>query len=297
MPALLATALPDLPPPRTGKVREVYDLGDCLLLVATDRISAFDVVMANGIPDKGRVLNQISSFWFGRLAAIAPNHLITIDDAAIAERLGRRVADLAGRSALVRKAEPLPIECVARGYLTGSLYREYLESSGPVHGLDLPRGMLDGSRLPEPIFSPATKAQEGHDENISFDQAAGMVGAETAAVVRDLTLRLYSQAAAYAETRGLILADTKFEFGWCEGELIWIDEALTPDSSRYWEASSWRPGGAQPSYDKQFVRDWLAASGWDKRPPGPRLPEDVVAKTREKYLEAYRRLTGRELGS
>lgn len=292
--ALLETVLPGLPPPRKGKVREVYDLGDCLLIVATDRISAFDVIMANGIPDKGRVLNLMSAFWFDRLSDVCPNHVISVSDEEIAARLGPGLG-LHGRSMLARKARPLSIECVARGYLSGSLWKEYRASGGSVHGLALPAGMLESGRLPEPIFSPATKAETGHDENISFREAADRVGLETAETVRDWTLELYGRAAEYALSRGLILADTKFEFGETDDGLILIDEALTPDSSRYWDAALYRPGGAQPSFDKQFVRDYLESIGWDKRPPGPTLPDEVVAKTREKYLEAYERITGRSL--
>lgn len=296
MPALLETALPNLPPPRKGKVREVYDLGDCLLIVATDRISAFDVVMANGIPDKGRILTGLSAFWFDRLGGVAPHHVLSTDDGEIAQRVGA-IDSLKGRSMLARKAKPLAIECVARGYITGSLFKEYRTQGGDVHGLTLPDGLVDADRLPEAIFTPATKAEEGHDENLSFSQACDIVGRETAETVRDWTLKLYAQAAEYAATKGLILADTKFEFGETEDGLIWIDEALTPDSSRYWDAGLYRPGGPQPSYDKQFVRDYLETIRWDKRPPGPTLPDDVVAKTRAKYVEAYERLTGKPFES
>jgi phosphoribosylaminoimidazole-succinocarboxamide synthase len=294
MPELLHTAIVGLPPARVGKVREVYDLGDAMLIVATDRISAFDCVMANGIPDKGRILNQMSAFWFEKLSHVCPHHVISTDDAVIASRLEQPQPELAGRSTLARKARPLAIECVARGYISGSLYKEYRSQGGSVHGLDLPDGLVDSSRLPEPIFTPATKAEEGHDENISFARAVDMVGAEVATLVRDWTLQLYAEAVAHAETKGLILADTKFEFGLTDDGVIWIDEALTPDSSRYWDAASYEPGRAQASYDKQFVRDFLETSGWDKTPPGPRLPEDIVEKTRAKYLDAYRLVTGRE---
>ena len=296
MPALLETALPNLPPPRKGKVREVYDLGDCLLIVATDRISAFDVVMANGIPDKGRILTGLSAFWFDRLGGVAPHHVLSTDDGEIAQRVGA-IDSLKGRSMLARKAKPLAIECVARGYITGSLFKEYRTQGGDVHGLTLPDGLVDADRLPEAIFTPATKAEEGHDENLSFAQACDIVGRETAETVRDWTLKLYAQAAEYAAAKGLILADTKFEFGETEDGLIWIDEALTPDSSRYWDAGLYHPGGPQPSYDKQFVRDYLETIRWDKRPPGPTLPDDVVAKTRAKYVEAYERLTGKPFES
>lgn len=295
MSALLTTELPGLPTPRRGKVREVYDLGECLLIVSTDRLSAFDVVMENGVPDKGRVLNQLSAFWFDRLRGVCPNHLITVDDQKIAESVSFLSPELRGRSALAKKAEPLSIECVARGYITGSLFKEYVASGGRVHDLDLPGGLMDGSALPEPIFTPATKAESGHDENISFGQAADRVGKETAELAMRWTLELFRLAQQHASECGLILADTKFEFGHTNEGLIWIDEALTPDSSRYWEADLWTPGKPQPSYDKQFVRDYLESIGWNKQPPGPRLPDEIIAKTRAKYLEAYRLLTGHEL--
>lgn len=295
MSALLTTELPGLPTPRRGKVREVYDLGEYLLIVSTDRLSAFDVVMENGVPDKGRVLNQLSAFWFDRLRAVCPNHLITVDDQKIAESVSFLSPELRGRSALAKKAEPLSIECVARGYITGSLFKEYVASGGRVHDLDLPGGLMDGSALPEPIFTPATKAESGHDENISFGQAADRVGKETAELAMRWTLELFRLAQQHASECGLILADTKFEFGHTNEGLIWIDEALTPDSSRYWEADLWTPGKPQPSYDKQFVRDYLESIGWNKQPPGPRLPDEIIAKTRAKYLEAYRLLTGHEL--
>jgi phosphoribosylaminoimidazole-succinocarboxamide synthase len=278
-----------------GKVREVYDLGNEVLIVATDRISAFDAVMENGIPDKGRILNLMSAFWFDKLADVCPNHVITVSDDRIAERVGESWPELAGRSTLAVKTRPLAIECVARGYLAGSLFKEYRQSGGSVHGFRLPEGLLDSSQLPEPIFTPATKAAEGHDLNISFDQACDIVGKETAEQVRDWTLELYRRAALHAASVGLILADTKFEFGEADNGLMWIDEALTPDSSRYWDASIFAPGGAQPSFDKQPVRDFLEASGWDKRPPGPRLPDEVVASTAARYHEAFRRITGSPL--
>lgn len=297
MPALLATALPNLPPPRRGKVREVYDLGDCLLIVATDRISAFDVVMENGIPDKGRILNQMSAFWFEKFKNVCPNHVLSTDNLAIAERVPGLPADFLGRCTLAKKAQPLTIECVARGYITGSLFKEYRAQGGGVHGLNLPDGLRDGDRLPEPIFTPATKAEEGHDENLSYEQTVDIVGREMAEKVRDWTLDIYHEAALFTASKGILLADTKFEFGFVEGELLWIDEALTPDSSRFWPADTYAPGGPQPSYDKQFVRDYLESIGWDKRPPGPKLPDDVVAKTREKYLDAFERLTGGALNT
>lgn len=293
--ALLSTALADLPPPKSGKVRDIYDLGDALLIVSTDRISAFDVVMANGIPDKGRVLNQMSAFWFEKLENVCPNHVLSTKDADIASHLDGLPPEFAGRCMLAKKAKPLAIECVARGYISGSLFKEYRELGPKVHGLALPAGLVESQKLPETIFTPATKATDGHDENLSFSEAADIVGREIAEEVRDLTLSLYERAAEYALLRGFILADTKFEFGESESGLIWIDEALTPDSSRFWDCQNYLPGGSQPSYDKQFVRDYLESIGWDKRPPGPTLPERVVQQTREKYLGAFVRLTEREL--
>jgi len=289
--------LPLLSEPVVGKVRQMYDLGERLLIVTTDKISAFDVVMANGIPDKGRVLNQMSAYWFKELEKIGPHHMITIDDDEIAGHAGFSHSELAGRCMLVKKAKPLTIECVARGYISGSLWKEYRSQGRKIHGLDLPDGLVEGGKLSKPIFTPATKAQEGHDENISFDEAADRVGRETAEKVRDWTLELYSQAATEALRSGIILADTKFEFGEIDDGLILIDEALTPDSSRFWDASEYRPGGSQPSYDKQFVRDYLESIGWNKQPPGPTLPDDVVEQTREKYLEAFRLITGHQLAA
>jgi len=295
MEAILQTFLPELPLPRRGKVREIYDLCDRVLIVATDRISAFDVVMGNGIPDKGKVLNQLSAFWFDRLSAICPHHMITIDDSAICASLPAYHQDLAARSMIARKATPLPIECVARGYISGSLYKDYKREGSNVHGISLPEGLVDGDRLPKPIFTPATKESEGHDRNITFQEAADLVGVEVAEQVMQWTLALYQAAQQHAESVGLILADTKFEFGIAEEGLLWIDEALTPDSSRYWDASHYSPGIGLPSYDKQFVRDFLESINWDKLPPGPELPQAIVTKTRDKYFEAFRRLTGREL--
>ncbi len=296
MPALLSASIPTLPAPRGhNKVRELYDLGEELLLVTTDRISAFDVIMANGIPDKGRVLNQMSAFWFAHFSDECPNHVISIDDAVIATRIGVDQPELRGRCLLAKKATPVKMECVARGYLSGSLYKEYKAQGGAVHGLHLPEGLLESARLPEPIFTPATKAESGHDENLSWTQAVDLVGIEQATWLRDMTLKLYNKAAEYVATKGLILADTKFEFGETSDGLIWIDEALTPDSSRYWEASLYSPGGAQPSYDKQFVRDYLEEIKFNKQPPGPALPDDIVQKTRAKYLEAFEKVVGRRL--
>ncbi|MCB0825650.1 MAG: phosphoribosylaminoimidazolesuccinocarboxamide synthase [Armatimonadetes bacterium] len=296
--AILSTKLPALGEPRKGKVREVYDLGSQLLIVSTDRISAFDVIMANGVPDKGKILNHMSEFWFNKLGSICDHHLISASDDEIKAELGSNWSDdLAGRSMLAKKAKPLTIECVARGYICGSLYKEYKAQGGDIHDLGLPGGLRDGDRLSEVIFTPATKAEEGHDENISFSQAADRVGQEVAEQVRDWTLKIYCAAAEHAATCGLILADTKFEFGLTDDGIIWIDEALSPDSSRYWEAKDWAPGGPQPSFDKQYVRDFLETIDWDKRPPGPTLPEDVVTNTRAKYVEAYERITGRQFTS
>jgi phosphoribosylaminoimidazole-succinocarboxamide synthase len=296
MAELLSTSIAGLPEPRRGKVREVYDLGDELLIVASDRISAFDVIMANGVPDKGRILTQMSNFWFKLLSDVCPNHVVATEDAEIAERVPGNHPELGGRSVIARKAKPLPIECIARGYISGSLFKEYRKVGGSVHDLNLPDGLIDSDKLPEPIFTPATKAQSGHDENISYKQAVDVVGREIAEKARDWTLAIYKRAMEHAATKGIILADTKFEFGETKDGLILIDEALTPDSSRFWEASLYKPGGAQPSYDKQYLRDFLETLDWNKQPPGPVLPEEVVRKTREKYLEAYRLITGKELG-
>ena len=277
-----------------GKVRDIYDLGDRLLLVATDRLSAFDVIMPTPIPDKGRVLTQLSLFWFDLLKDVIPNHVLSSTE--FPAPFDRYQSDLAGRSMVVKKTTPLPIECVARGYLSGSGWKEY-RATGKVCGIPLPPGLRESDKLPELIFTPATKAATGHDENISFKRAAEIIGKELAEKVRGTTLEIYRRAAAYAEPRGILLADTKFEFGLLNGELIWIDEALTPDSSRFWPSAEYRPGGPQPSFDKQFVRDYLERIQWPKTPPGPALPPDVVAATRAKYREAYRLLVGRELES
>ncbi len=277
-----------------GKVRDIYDLGDRLLIVATDRLSAFDVVLPTPIPDKGRVLTQLSAFWFEKLHNIVPHHVLTTTE--FAGELTPHADTLRGRAMLVRKTEPLPIECVVRGYLSGSGWKEY-KASGRVCGIPLPVGLRESDELPEPIFTPATKAQTGHDENISFAETAERVGDGLALRLREVSLEIYRQAAAYAAARGIIIADTKFEFGLAGDELIWIDEALTPDSSRFWPADQYEPGKGQPSFDKQFVRDYLERIGWSKQPPAPALPADVVAATSQKYREAYRRLTGQELGS
>lgn len=272
----------------------MYDLGETLLIVATDRISAFDVVLSPPIPGKGIILTQISNFWFRRFAGLVENHLIETDSSRFPELLAPHEGLLRGRSILAKKCTVVPFECVARGYLAGSGWKEYRQTGG-VCGVPLPPGLLEASPLPEPIFTPATKAATGHDENVSFSVMESRIGTELAQRLRDLTLTLYSKAAAYAETRGILIADTKFEFGLDPaGKLVFIDEALTPDSSRFWPRESYRPGGSPPSFDKQFLRDWLEKSGWDKTPPAPELPPDVVAGTRERYLEAFRVLTGQE---
>lgn len=280
---------------RRGKVRDVYDMGDALIIVATDRLSAFDVVLPDPIPMKGTVLTQISQFWFDRTGHITPNHCISSKVEEYPEITKPYAEDLRGRSMLVKKTQPLAIECVVRGYLTGSGLKEYRKTQS-VCGIGLPEGLVDGSMLPEPLFTPSTKAEEGHDENIDFDQAADIVGREAAEKVRDLSIALYSFARDFARERGIIIADTKFEFGVdSDGEIILIDEALTPDSSRFWPMDLYKPGQAQPSFDKQYVRDHLEAVKWDKNPPAPELPAEVIAKTTEKYLEAYKLVTGMEL--
>ena len=279
-------------PMARGKVRDIYDLQDRLLIVATDRLSAFDVVMPTPIPDKGRVLTQLSLFWFNLLHDVSPNHVISSTD--FPAPFDQFSDELAGRSMVVRKTNPLPIECVARGYLSGSGWKEY-RLTGKVCGIALPTGLKESEKLPEIIFTPATNAATGHDENIPFEQAGEMIGKPLAEKARTVTLELYRRAATYAEQRGILLADTKFEFGLLHDELIWIDEALTPDSSRFWSLAQYQPGGAQPSFDKQFVRDYLERIQWPKTPPGPVLPPDVVAATRAKYREAFRILVGHEL--
>ena len=275
-----------------GKVRDIYDLGSRLLIVATDRLSAFDVILPTPIPDKGRVLTQLSLFWFEKLSGIVPHHVITATD--FSAELASHANELRGRSMIVRRTEPVLIECVARGYISGSGWKDY-RATGKICGIPLPAGLRESDKLPEPIFTPATKATTGHDENISFDQAAGQIGSELAARLRDITLEVYRRASEFAAARGIIIADTKLEFGLDHGELVWIDEALTPDSSRFWPADSYEPGKAQPSFDKQYVRDYLERIGWNKQPPAPPLPADVVSATRAKYREAYKRLTGHEL--
>lgn len=277
-------------PVRRGKVRDIYDLGDTLLIVSTDRISAFDWVLPTGIPDKGRVLTQLSGFWFDFLRE--PNHLITDDVEKMDLPAEVNRADLAGRSMLVRKCEVVPIECVVRGYLAGSGWKEYQESQ-TVCGIPLPPGLRESDRLETPIFTPATKEQTGHDINISFQQMVDLVGRETAEELRRRSLEVYHRGAELARSKGIIIADTKFEWGRVDGELILIDEVLTPDSSRFWPGDAYQPGRGQPSFDKQFVRDWLVDSGWDRNSPPPPLPDDIVAKTREKYIAAYEQVTGR----
>ena len=292
-PALWQTDLPGLPPPRRGKVRDVYDLGDTLLIVASDRLSAYDHVLRPGIPGKGKILNQLSNAWFERLGSRVANHLLATEPSDFPAVLQPHAETLRGRAVVVRKAEVVPFECVARGYLAGSAFREY-RSGAAICGVELPAGLQRASRLPAPVFTPATKAAAGHDENVDFATVGRAVGTALAARLRDLTLGLYRDAAAHAESCGLLLADTKFEFGQCAGELILIDEALTPDSSRYWDAARWQPGEEPVSYDKQYVRDWLDASGWDRESRPPELPPEVVAGTLERYVKAFRRLTGRD---
>jgi phosphoribosylaminoimidazole-succinocarboxamide synthase len=276
-----------------GKVRELYDLpGDRFLMVATDRISAYDVVMPNGIPHKGEVLTRLSAVWFGRTAAVVPNHMVAILEAGEAEKYGA-VNDhrLVGRSMIVRKAEPIPVECVVRGYLVGSGWAEY-QRSGSVCGIALPEGLLQAQKLAEPLFTPTTKAEEGHDEPMTYEEVESLVGVETANVLKLRSLALYGYAAEIARERGVIIADTKFEFGWMDGEITLIDEVLTPDSSRFWPADEYKVGQDQPSFDKQYVRDWLISDGWNREPPAPELPPDVVRASSQRYLEAYQLLTG-----
>lgn len=292
MKVITETQFAGLTPAARGKVRDIYDLGDKLLIVATDRLSAFDVILPTPIPDKGRVLTQLSLFWFNLLKDVVPNHVLSATD--FPAPFDKFKEDLAGRSMVVRKTNPLPIECVVRGYISGSGWKDY-RATGRICGIALPAGLRESDRLPEPIFTPATKAASGHDENIPFEQAAALIGKELAEKVRAVSLEIYRRAAAYAEPRGIILADTKFEFGLLDNELIWIDEALTPDSSRFWSAALYSPGGPQASFDKQFVRDYLERMQWPKTPPGPELPPEVVSATRAKYREAFRILTGREL--
>jgi phosphoribosylaminoimidazole-succinocarboxamide synthase len=292
---LLQTDFPELELHASGKVRDVYRLGsEYLLFVATDRISAFDYVLATGIPHKGRVLSQISLFWFDFLKGVVANHLVTADVNQYPEAVRKYEDQLRGRSTMVRRAEMFPVECVVRGYISGSAWKEY-KTSGSVCGIQLPAGLKESDRLPEPIFTPATKATSGHDENISFEQTARLIGAPLAEQLRDLSLTIYGRAADYARQKGLIIADTKFEFGRTAAGITLADEVLTPDSSRFWPADKYQPGRAQESYDKQYVRDYLEEIHWNKQPPAPSLPPDVARRTSEKYLEAYRQLAGREL--
>ena len=300
---VINTTLDRRRPDRQGKVRDIYDFGHQLLIVATDRISAFDYILGSGIPDKGKVLTQISCFWFDRMQAVVPNHIVSTDPAAYPSEARPHAAMLRGRSMLVTATEPLPIECVARGYLSGSGWKDY-QGTGAVCGVALPKGLRESDRLPEPIFTPATKATSGHDINISEAEAARLVGQAVLDKVKALTLRIYAEGVAYADQLGIIIADTKFEFGILPGDkypgrpedrIILIDEVLTPDSSRFWPRDGYTPGGPQPSFDKQFVRDYLESIKWNKQPPVPSLPSDVIEKTRDKYVEAYRRLTGKEL--
>ena len=293
-PIILETHLPGLEPYTRGKVRDVYQVADRLLIVATDRISAFDYILPTGIPDKGRVLTQLSIFWFDFLREMTPTHFLTARVEDYPEPLRRHADQLEGRSMLVKRARMVDIECVARGYLSGSGWKEY-QQHGTVCGIALPPGLRECDRLAEPIFTPATKAQTGHDENISFETMAGQIGASLAARLRDLTLEIYTRAARYAETKGILIADTKFEFGFVGSELVLGDEVLTPDSSRFWPAESYQPGGPQSSFDKQFVRDYLESIAWNKQPPAPPLPAEVAARTSEKYRQAYSVLTGRPL--
>ena len=290
---LLQLDLPGVPKVRSGKVREMFDLGDRLLMVASDRISAYDVVMPNGIPRKGEVLTLFSHFWFDRAADLVPNHLLSKADEPLPEAVQPHADQIGRRAMVVKKAQPLAIECVVRGYLAGSGWKEY-QKQGTVCGISLPDGLENSSQLPEPIFTPATKAEEGHDENISFDEAVNIVGKNVAEQARELSIKLYMRGRDHAAEKGIIIADTKFEFGIFEGELILIDEVLTPDSSRFWPADLYAPGRSQPSFDKQFVRDYLETLDWDKTPPGPELPAEIVQKTSEKYIEAYTRVTGLE---
>jgi phosphoribosylaminoimidazole-succinocarboxamide synthase len=294
-PIVLQTNFADLNLVNRGKVRDIYDLGEHLLIVTSDRISAFDVVMDEGIPHKGRVLTQISTFWFEKMADVIPNHIVATDVDDFPAATHRYRDQLQGRSMLVKKAAPLPVECIVRGYLSGSGWKDY-KSTGSICGIPLPGALVESDRLPEPIFTPSTKAELGeHDENISFDKAIALCGRETAEQMKEATLAIYARARDYAGTRGIIIADTKFEFGIYEGKLIWIDEALTPDSSRFWPMDLYRPGGPQPSFDKQFLRDYLETLDWGKTAPPPALPPEIVQKTSEKYIEALTRLTGMTL--
>ncbi len=292
--ALFESSLPGIPLWRRGKVRDVYDLGDRLLIVATDRLSAFDVVLPTPIPDKGRVLTQLSLFWFKALEDLSPNHVLSASLDDYPAELRAYAAQLEGRSMLVCKTDPLPVESVVRGYLSGSGWKDYT-TTGAVCGIQLPPGLRESDRIEPAIFTPSTKAEVGHDQNIAFETVERCIGKARAVEVRDLALRIYERARAHASSQGILLADTKFEFGVREGRLVWIDEALTPDSSRFWPKAGYQPGRGQPSFDKQYVRDYLETLGWDKQPPGPELPAEIVNKTRDKYREAHARITGHEL--
>ena len=288
---ITTTNLPGIERVASGKVRDVYSIEGNLLIIATDRISAFDCILPQGIPGKGRVLTSMSLFWFDMLSSVIPNHLISTDVDAFPAPLRHYRDQLEGRSMLVKRCRMEPVECVARGYISGSGWKDY-KNTGAICGIPLPAGMVESDKLPEPIFTPATKAETGHDENISFEVATKLIGRQTAALLRELTLLIYEKASTYAETRGIIIADTKFEFGWFDGELLLADEVLTPDSSRFWPRKEYAPGGPQKSFDKQFVRDYLETLDWNKQPPAPSLPPEVIEKTAAKYLEAYTRLTG-----
>jgi len=292
--AILQIDLPGIKKVKSGKVREIFDLGDSFLFVASDRISAFDVVMPNGIPRKGEILTQISHFWFDQTEKLVPNHRLARANDPLPKQLQPFADQIARRSMIVKKAQPLAVECIVRGYLAGSGWKEYKKSQ-TVCGLPLPAGLTESAELPEPLFTPSTKAETGHDENISFDEAKKILGAKIAEQAAELSLTIYKNAREYARQRGIIIADTKFEFGLLDGKLILIDEVLTPDSSRFWPASEYAPGKGQPSFDKQFVRDYLETLDWNKQPPGPVLPADIIAKSQVKYLEAYERLTGKKL--
>ena len=291
-PVILQTNFPGLKLRGRGKVRDIYEVGDRLLIVATDRLSAFDVVFPTPIPDKGRVLTQLSLFWFEKLAAVIPNHVISA--ANFDGELAPHAAALEGRAMIVRRTEPVPIECVVRGYISGSGWKDY-QKTGAICGIPLPAGLRESDQLPDPIFTPSTKATSGHDENISFEETIARIGRPLAEKLRDVSLTLYKRAVEHAAARGIILADTKFEFGLLGDELIWIDEALTPDSSRFWPADQYAPGKSQPSFDKQYVRDYLEKIGWNKQPPAPALPPEVVTATQQKYKEAYERVVGHAL--
>jgi phosphoribosylaminoimidazole-succinocarboxamide synthase len=296
-PVVLQTNIPGVPAPKRGKVRDIYDLGDKLLIVVTDRISAFDVIMPNGIPDKGIVLNQISLYWFKQVEGVVPNHIVSTDISTLPEVFQKAKDQLLHRSMIVKKAKPLPAECIVRGYLTGSGLKEY-QKTGKVCGIELPKGLVESSRIAQPIFTPSTKAEQGHDLNISFEEMKKLLKDDSLATkVKDVSLAIYKKGRDIADAKGIIIADTKFEFGILDGQLILIDEVMTPDSSRFWPKADYKEGVSQKSFDKQFVRDYLETlKGWDKTPPGPVLPDEIVVKTREKYVEAYERLTGKKFG-